>query len=213
MLDVNVGSGSAEEPVLLPQVVQAVQNAVDVPVWIDSQNPAAIDAALRVARGKTVINSTTAEPHALETILPLAKNFGAMVVGLCLDGNGIPTTVNGRVALAETILNRAVKFGIPVENVIIDPLVLALKTHPDAAQVALDAIARIRETLGVKITIGGSNISFSLPNRPSLNAAFLALAIAAGATHPIVNVLQSDVVAIARATDRLLKIKPQKQRD
>ena len=204
ILDVNVGSGIANEADLLPKAVQAAQNAAHAPVCIDSQNPAAIEAALRAARGTAIINSTTADPRTLETVLPLAKNFRAMVIGLCLDGNGIPPATAGRLSLAEKILNRAVQIGIPAENVIIDPLVLALKTHPDAGRTALDAITRIRKTLGVKITIGGSNISFSLPNRAALNAAFLAMAIAAGVTHPIVNVLQPEVIAAARAAARLL---------
>lgn len=204
MLDVNAGGNFGDETVLLPQMVRAAQNATGAPVWLDSQNPAAIEAALRVTTGTAIINSTTADPHALAEILPLAKNFGAMLVGLCLNRDGFPPTADGRLALAETILDRAVQFGIPAENIIIDPVVPALKTHPDAARITLETIRRLRESLGVKITMGGSNISFSLPNRAALNAAFLALAIAAGVTHPIVNVLQPEVVAIARATDRLL---------
>ncbi len=204
MLDVHAGGKIADETTLLPQMVRTAQNATGVPVCLDSQNPAAIEAALRVTRGTAVINSTTADPRALEKILPLAKNFGAGVVGLCLNDSGIPPTVESRLALAETILDRAVQIGIPAENVIIDPLVLALKTHPDGVPVTLETIRRLRESLGVNVTIGGSNISFSLPNRAALNAAFLALAIAAGVTHPIVNVLQPEVVAVARATERLL---------
>ena len=204
VLDVNVGSGFADETALLASAVRISQNATGAPVCIDSHNPAAIEAALQAAHGTAIINSTTADPHALDTILPLAKNFGAAVVGLCLNSDGIPPTVAARLLLAEKILNRAEQFGIPAENIIIDPLVSALKTHPDAARIALDTITHIRKKMGVKITIGGSNISFSLPNRAALNAAFLAMAIAAGVTHPIVNVLQPEVVASARAAAQLL---------
>jgi 5-methyltetrahydrofolate--homocysteine methyltransferase len=202
ILDVNVGSSGVDEVGLLAQAVQAVAEAVDVPLSLDSDNPGALEAALKVYRGKPIVNSVTGQENLLAEVLPLVREHGAAVIALTMDDEGIPADPARRVAIAHKIMERAIGLGIPREDVIIDCLVLTVATESDAVLVTLEAVRRVREELGVNQTLGASNISYGLPERDVLNGAFLALAINAGVTCPTVNA--SRVRQAVLATDLLL---------
>ncbi len=188
ILDVNVGATGVDEKVMLPLVVQAIADVVDVPLCLDSRNPAALAAALEVCPGRPIINSVTGEEGSLEEVLPLAKRFGAPVIGLTLDDTGIPHDPARRVEIAHLIVERAAALGIPREDVIIDCLTLTLGANTKAGLGTLEAVRRVRDELGVNQTQGASNISHGLPNRPYLTGAYLAIAIEAGLTCPTVDV-------------------------
>ncbi len=202
VLDVNVGFPGVDDVKLLPETVKIIQNRFDIPLCLDSPNPGAIKAALKVAKGKCLINSVNGEERSLSAILPLAKEFGAAVIGLVMDDNGITHDPGKRVAIAEKILESAVKMGIKEEDVVIDPLAMAVSADPNACLVTLETIKLVRQNLGLNITLGASNISFGLPDRESLNAAFMALAIMNGVTCPIAN--PEKITSIVRSTDLIL---------
>ena len=202
ILDVNVGSSGVDEVGLLAQVVQAVADAVDVPLSLDSDNSGALEAALKVYRGKPIINSVTGQERSLAEVLPLVREHGAAVIALTIDDEGIPADPARRVAIAQKIIERAESLGIPREDVIIDCLVLTVATESDAALVTLEAVRQVREELGVNQTLGASNVSYGLPERNVLNSAFLAMAINAGVTCPTVNAAR--VRQAVLATDLLL---------
>jgi len=188
ILDVNVGVPGLDEVALLPQVVQAVMDMVDVPLCLDSTNARALEAALKTYKGKPLINSVNGEERSLERILPLVKEYGAAVIGLTMDDNGIPATSDERLAIAHKIVERAVAAGIPREDVVIDCLAMTVGADPRAGMITIQAIHKVKAELGVNITLGASNISFGMPDRDLLNSAFLATAIAAGLTCPVVDV-------------------------
>ena len=199
VLDVNVGFPGVDDASLLPLTVQAIQEAADVPLCLDSPNPKAIEAALKVAAGKALINSVNGEEKSLQAILPLAKEYGAAVIGLVMDDDGITQDPEKRLAIAEKILNRAVQLGIPKEDVVIDPLAMAVSADPNACMVTLETIRLVHDRLGLNITQGASNISFGLPNRVELNNAHMALSIWNGLTCPIAN--PAKITTFVRATD------------
>ncbi|MEJ2013246.1 MAG: dihydropteroate synthase [Anaerolineales bacterium] len=201
ILDVNAGVPSADEPELLKQVMQTVMEVVDVPLCIDTADPLALRAALEVYEGTPLINSVNGEEKSLEAVLPLVKEFDAAVIGLCMDDDGIPPTPEDRLAVAEKILERAGKLGIPAEKVIIDPLALTMGSDHTAGKVALDTIGLVIAEFGVNITMGASNISFGLPDRHSINATFIAMAIHAGMTCPITNPLVQEIQTTVLAAD------------
>jgi 5-methyltetrahydrofolate--homocysteine methyltransferase len=182
IIDICVGTFGVDEISLLPRAVQAVMEVVDVPLCLDSAKPEALEKALTVYKGKALINSVTGEEESLARVLPLVKRHGAAVIGLTLDDEGIPADPDQRVAIAHTIVEKAFTMGIPREDIIIDCLALAVGANASAGRVTLEAITRIKKELGVNITLGGSNISFGLPDREILNNAFVSMAIAAGAT-------------------------------
>ncbi len=191
MLDVNVGAGGVDEIALLPEVVKIVMDEVDVPLCIDSGNPHAIEAALKVYQGKPLINSVKGEEHSLQTVLPLVREYGAAVIALPLDQNGIPNNADDRIRLVDRIVERCVKTGIPIEDIVIDCLAMSVGVDYNAGLVTLETIKRVKENYGVNMTLGASNISFSLPGREAVNDAFLSIAIAAGVTCPVVNVAKA----------------------
>jgi 5-methyltetrahydrofolate--homocysteine methyltransferase len=199
VLDVNVGFPGVDDESLLPLTVKAIQEAVDVPLCLDSPNPKAIEAALKVCEGKPLINSVNGEEKSLEAILPITKEYGAAVIGLVMDDDGITHDPEKRFAIAEKILNRAVQSGIPKEDVVIDPLAMAVSADPTACLVTLETIKLVHDRLGLNITQGASNISFGLPNRVELNNAHMALSIWNGLTCPIAN--PAKITAFVRATD------------
>ncbi len=202
LLDVNVGVPGLDEVSLLPQVVQVIAAEVDLPLCIDTANPAALAAALVAVPGKPLVNSVNGEQASLERVLPLVKERGAAVIGLTMDQNGIPGDAEQRAAIAERIVNRAVQLGIPAEDVLIDPLVLTVGADDKAAAVTLQSIELVRSRLGVNINLGASNVSFGLPERTILNQAFLALTIYAGATCMITD---AETLGLAiRAAELLL---------
>jgi 5-methyltetrahydrofolate--homocysteine methyltransferase len=188
ILDVNVVTPGVDEIVVLPKVVEKVMASVDVPLCIDINNPGALKEALKIYKGRPIVNSVTGEESSLNEILPLVKEYGAVVIGLTIDEEGIPKEPDRRVAIAHKILERAESFGIPRENVIIDCLALTLGADSNAGMVTLEAIRRVKEELGVNQTLGTSNISFGLPDRNLVNHAFLAMAISSGVTCPTVDV-------------------------
>lgn len=193
ILDINVGVPGADERALLVAAVKEVQAAVDVPLCIDTANAVALDAALAAYQGKALVNSVTAEDAALERVLPIAKRYGAAVIGLAHDDRGISTSPEQRLAAARKIVARAAALHIPPQDVIIDPLALTVGADSAAGLVTLRTIHLVREALGNNVTLGASNVSFGLPDRQALNAAFLAMAVAVGVTCPIANPL--DVAA------------------
>ncbi len=202
ILDVNVGYPGVDDTVLLPEAVRAIQQVHDVPLCLDSPNPKAIEAALKAVEGKALINSVNGEKKSLEAILPLAREHGAAVIGLVMDDEGITHDPEKRFRIAEKILQRAVKEGIREEDVIIDPLAMAVSADPRACLVTLETIQLVHDRLGVNITQGASNISFGLPNREVLNNAHMALSILYGLTCPIAN--PAKITALVRATDLIL---------
>ncbi|WP_066635171.1 dihydropteroate synthase [Desulfolucanica intricata] len=202
ILDVNVGAGGVDEVALLPEVLKMVMDEVDVPLCIDSGNPYAIEAALKVYKGKPLINSVKGEESSLQKVLPLVKEYGAAVIALTLDDNGIPKDVDSRMKVVDKIIERCVKIGIPVEDIIVDCLALSVGVDNNAGLVTLETIKKVNEKYGVNITLGASNISFSLPGREVINNAFLPIAVAAGLTCPIVDVAK--VRKSIMATDLIL---------
>lgn len=201
MLDVNAGVPGADEPALLKQVLQTVMAATDVPLCIDTADPVALDAALSLYTGKALVNSCNGEERSLKAVLPIVRAHGAAVIGLCMDDDGIPETPEARLAVAGKIIERAGKLGIPIEDVVIDPLALTMGADSHAGRIALDTIELLIEKLGVNITMGASNISFGMPDRPYINSAFIAMAIHAGMTCPITNPLVTQVITAVLAAD------------
>lgn len=202
VLDVNVGFPGVDDTRLLPEVVRILQERFDVPLCLDSPNPGAIEAALKIAAGKCLINSVNGKEASLNAIIPVAKEYGAAVIGLCMDDDGITNDPEKRLSIAEKIIGRAVRTGISPEDVIIDPLAMAVSAEPQACLVTLETIRLVHQRLGHNITMGASNISFGLPDRESLNAAFMAVSIYNGLTCPIAN--PEKITALVRATDLVL---------
>ncbi|MDE7171005.1 MAG: homocysteine S-methyltransferase family protein [Oscillospiraceae bacterium] len=194
ILDVNVGFPGVDEVAMLPRVVKKIQSAVSLPLQLDSSNPDALEAGLRVYNGKAAVNSVNGERAVLDRILPIVKKYGASVVGLCLDEKGIPQTAEGRVAIARRILDAALSYGIPAEDVWIDCLTLTVSAQQEQARETLKAVRMVREELGLQVVLGVSNISFGLPNRPLVTQNFLIQAMAAGLTLPIINPNQREMM-------------------
>ena len=188
ILDVNVVSPGVDEITVLPKVVEKVMASVDAPLCIDINHPGALKEALKVYKGKPIVNSVTGEENSLNEILPLVKEYGAAVIGLTIDEEGIPKESDRRVAIAHKIIERAESLEIPPEDVIIDCLALTLGADSNAAVVTLEAIRKVKEELGANQTLGASNISFGLPDRNLVNLTFLAMAISSGVTCPTVDV-------------------------
>jgi 5-methyltetrahydrofolate--homocysteine methyltransferase len=203
VLDVNVGVAGLDQTEWLPRVVQAVQDTVDIPLCLDSSDPDALAAALRVYRGRALLNSTTAEPDMLDRLIPLAREHSAALVCLLTDETGIPATAAGRMELAQRVISRAEREGLNVSDLVFDPVVLAVSADARAATVTLDTIAALVETYGVNVTAGASNVSFGLPNRVELTAAFLVLAIREGLSCPIADPTHGAVRRAVLAADLL----------
>lgn len=195
ILDVNVGVPSLDDVKMLPLVIKKLQSITGLPLQIDSGNPEAIEAALRVYNGKAIVNSVNGEEKVMENILPLVKKYGAAVVGLTLDENGIPNKAEDRFAIAKRILERALEYGIPRENVIIDCLTLTASAQQKEVVETLKAVRMVKEQLGLKTALGVSNISFGLPLRPIINRTFLTMAMECGLDLPIINPNSEDMMA------------------
>lgn len=197
ILDVNVVTPGVDEIALLPKVVERVMDAVQVPISIDFNDTKALKEALKVYRGKPIVNSVSGEERSLGEVLPLVKEYGAAVIGLTIDEGGIPKDADKRVAIAHKIVERAEALGIPREDVIIDCLTLTIGSDSNAGLVTLDAIRRVKADLGLNQNLGASNISYGLPNRDVINHAFLAAAISAGVTCPTVDAAKVRSVVLA----------------
>ena len=194
ILDVNVGYPGVDEVAMLPRVVKKIQSAVSLPLQLDSSNPDALEAGLRVYNGKAAVNSVNGEPEVLERILPIVKKYGAAVVGLSLDKGGIPQTAEGRVSIARRILDAALAHGIPKEDLWIDCLTLTVSAQQDQAAETLKAVRTVRHELELQTVLGVSNISFGLPNRPIITQSFLTQAMVSGLTLPIINPNQKEMM-------------------
>jgi 5-methyltetrahydrofolate--homocysteine methyltransferase len=203
MLDVNAGIPLVDEAELLAKMLQTVQAAVDAPICIDSSVIEALEAGLAVYEGKPLVNSVTGEDERLEEILPLVARHGAAVIGLANDEAGIPETPEQRLEIARKIVSAAGDHGIPPEDVVIDPLAMTVGADTEAVTTTLETIRLIRDTLGVNMCLGASNVSFGLPERFVLNAAFLPMAMAAGLTSAIMSTAEVCVQSV-RAADLLL---------
>jgi 5-methyltetrahydrofolate--homocysteine methyltransferase len=192
MLDVNAGIPLADEPSILAESIKLVQSITDVPLSIDSSIVEALEAGLAVYQGKALVNSVTGEDERLEVVLPLVKKYGAAVVAISNDETGISEDPDERYKVAKKIVERAEDFGIPRSDVVVDPLVMPVGALNKAGASVMRLITRLRTELGVNTTCGASNISFGLPNRHGLNAAFLTMAIGAGMTSAIMNPLRAE---------------------
>jgi 5-methyltetrahydrofolate--homocysteine methyltransferase len=202
VLDVNVGFPGVDDEALLPEAVIALQDRFDIPLCLDSPNPKAIEAALKVAKGKCLINSVNAEEESLRRLLPVAREYGAAIIGLVLDDDGIAHDPEKRLKIAEKIIERAVRTGIRQEDVVIDPMAMAVSADPAACRVTLETIKLVHDRLGHNITQGASNISFGLPHRENINNAFMAMSIMYGLTCPIAN--PEKITGLVRAADLVL---------
>jgi 5-methyltetrahydrofolate--homocysteine methyltransferase len=204
MLDVNAGIPLADEPKILADTVRLVQSLTDVPLSIDSSIVEALDAGLAAYQGKALVNSVTGEDERLEAVLPLVKKYGAAVVAISNDETGISEDPDVRFEVARKIVYRAMDYGIPAEDVVVDPLVMPIGALGGAGLQVFSIVRRLREELGVNSTCGASNISFGLPNRHGLNAVFLAMAACAGMTSAILNPLHEEERLGIMAADVLL---------
>ncbi len=204
MLDVNAGIPMADEPAILAEAIRVVQSVVDVPIAIDSSIVAALASGLEAYQGKALVNSVTGEAERLESVLPLVAEHGAAVIGIANDETGISHDINVRFDVAKRIVERAESFGIPREDVIIDPLAMPIGAVHAAGVTFIQLVRRIRAELGVNTTCGASNISFGLPGRPSLNAACLAMIIGAGMTSAITNPLEAEMMKSILGADALM---------
>ncbi len=204
VLDVNAGVPGLDEPELLEKVARAVMEVVETPLCFDTANPAALARVLDIYPGKALVNSVNGEERSLREVLPVVRDHQAAVIGLCMDDEGIPPTAEKRLQVAARIIERAGRHGIPTADIVIDPLALSLGAESNAGYVALQTIELVRDEFGVNISMGASNISFGLPDRKYINAAFLAMAIHAGLSCPITNPLVTEVMAAIQAADLLM---------
>lgn len=199
ILDVNVGLPEIDEPKLLKKAVMELQSGISQPLQIDSTDAKAVEEAVRVYKGKPLINSVNGEEESMKAIFPIAKKYGACVLGLCLDKNGIPETAEGRFEIAQRILDTALSYGIPKEDILIDCLVLTASAQQEQVVTTLEAIKLVKSRLGLKCVLGVSNVSFGLPNRPLLNSVFLAAAFGAGLDAPIINPCSKEIMDTVNA--------------
>jgi len=202
MIDINVSAFGVDEVALIPRAVKAAQEVVDVPLCIDSNNPKAIAAALKVYKGKPLVNSVSGESSSISRVLPLIKEYGAAVVGLVQDDEGVPNNDDRRLKIASAILEKALAAGIKKEDVLVDCLAFAVGANTDSGPFVLKAIQRVRDELGLNQTIGASNISFGLPDRETLNTAFLPMIIEKGVTCLITSAKKA--IPIVRGVDLIL---------
>lgn len=204
MLDVNAGYPMGDEPAMLVEAIKTVQSVVQVPLCIDSSVFEALEAALAVYQGKPLVNSVTGEDERLELILPLIKKYNCAVIGMSNDETGISMDPEYRLGIARKIVERAADYGIPKENIVIDPLALTVAADPTAITVTLETIKLIRQELGVNFTLGAGNTSFGLPNRPPLTAAFLNMAMYCGLTSAITDAMNDTIRMGVMAGDVML---------
>jgi 5-methyltetrahydrofolate--homocysteine methyltransferase len=201
ILDVNAGIPLADEPAILAESIRLIQSITDVPLCIDSSIVEALEAGLEAYKGKPLLNSVTGEEERLERVLPLVKKYGCAVVAISNDDTGISEDVNVRFDVAKKIVERAMDFGIPASDVVVDPLVMPIGAINSAGQQVMHIVKRLRDELKVNTTCGASNLSFGLPNRNGLNSAFIAMAIGGGMTSAITNPLHSDLMQAVRGAN------------
>jgi len=204
MLDVNAGIPLADEPAILAKTIQLVQSITDVPLSIDSSIVAALEAGLAVYKGKPLVNSVTGEEERLETVLPLVKKYGAAVVAISNDETGISEDPDVRFAVAKKIVQRAADYGIPVSDIVVDPLVMPIGAINQAGVQVMRLLGRLKHELKVNTTCGASNVSFGLPAREGISAVFLSMAIGAGLTSAIMNPMHVEIVKACMGADVMM---------
>ena len=204
MLDVNMGVPLTDEPALLSKAIKMIQGITDLPICIDSSVIEALQAGLEAYEGKALVNSMTGEDDRMELILPLIKKHNAAIIALPNDEIGIPATAAERIVITEKIIRTVEKHGISLDNLVIDPLAMTVGADPDAVKITLETIHLIREKWGLNMTLGASNISFGLPNRHALNAAFLPAAMSHGLTCAVMDARTPAINEAVRAADLLL---------
>ena len=204
MLDVNAGIPLADEPRILAEAVQLVQSITDVPLSIDSSIVEALESGLSVYQGKALVNSVTGEDEVLERVLPLVAKYNAAVVAISNDETGISEDPDVRFAVAKKIVERAADYGIPYSDIVVDPLVMPIGAINTAGLQVMALVRRLREELKVNTTCGASNVSFGLPNRNGINAAFLTMAMGAGMTSAITSPLHPEVMQAVRGGDVMM---------
>jgi 5-methyltetrahydrofolate--homocysteine methyltransferase len=204
MLDVNMGVPLTDEPALLARAIKLVQSLTDLPICIDSSVIEALDAGLAVYEGKALVNSMTGEDERMDIILPLVKKYDAAILALPNDETEIPMLAKDRMVIVEKIVRRVEKEGISLDNLLIDPLAMPVGADPENVKNTLETIYLIKEKYGLNMSIGASNVSFGLPNRHVLNAAFMPMAMSMGLTSAIMDGRTPEVVQAVRAADLLL---------
>ena len=204
VLDVNMGVPLTDEPDLLSRAIKLVQTKTDLPICIDSSVIEALDAGLKAYEGKALVNSMTGEDDRMELILPLVKEHKAVIMALSNDETGIPATAQERLVITEKIVRTVEKYGIPLEDLVIDPLAMTVGADPEAVKITLETIHLIKEKFGLNMSMGASNVSFGLPNRHAVNASFLPMAMAAGLTSAIMDARTKEIGTSVRAADLLL---------
>ena len=204
MLDVNMGVPLTDEPALLAKAIKMIQGISDIPICIDSSVIEALQAGLEAYEGKALVNSMTGEDDRMELILPLIKKHNAAIIALPNDEIGIPATAAERIVITEKIIRAVEKHGISLDNLVIDPLAMTVGADPEAVKITLETIHLIREKWGLNMTLGASNISFGLPNRHALNAAFLPAAMSHGLTCAVMDARTPAINEAVRAADLLL---------
>ena len=209
ILDVNAGVPLADEPKILADSIKLIQSISDVPLCIDSSIVEALKCGLEAYQGKALLNSVTGEEERLETVLPLVKQFGCAVIGISNDDSGISEDINVRFEVAKKIVERAMDYGIPTEDIVIDPLVMPIGAINDAGKQVLELIKKLQNELQVNTTCGASNLSFGLPNRHGLNTAFIAMAIANGMPCAITNPLEKEIMQSIRGANVVMGHDPE----
>ncbi|CAB4703627.1 unannotated protein [freshwater metagenome] len=208
LLDVNMGVPLTDEPALLAKAITLIQSLTDTPICIDSSIIEALQAGLETYQGKALVNSVTGEDERMDLVLPLIKRHGAAIIALPNDETGIPATAAERMIITEKIVRAVEKHGIPLEDLVIDPLAMTVGADPEAVKITLETIYLIREKWGLNMTLGASNISFGLPYRHALNAAFLPAAMSHGLTSAVMDSRTPLIVESVRAADLLLGLDP-----
>ncbi len=208
VLDVNMGVPLTDEPALLGRAITMIQSLTDLPICIDSSIIEALQVGLETYQGKALVNSMTGEEDRMDQILPLIKRHGAVIIALPNDATGIPMTVAERMTITEKIVRTVEKYGIPLEDLVIDPLAMPVGADPDSLKVTLETIHSIREKWGLNMTLGASNVSFGLPYRHAINAAFLPAAMSHGLTSAVMDARTPLIVEAVRAADLLLGLDP-----
>jgi 5-methyltetrahydrofolate--homocysteine methyltransferase len=208
VLDVNMGVPLTDEPALLGRAITMIQSLTDLPICIDSSIIEALQVGLETYQGKALVNSVTGEDDRMDLVLPLIKKHGAAIIALPNDETGIPATVAERMAITEKIVRTVEKYKIPLEDLLIDPLAMPVGADPDSVKITLETIYRIREKWGLNMTLGASNVSFGLPYRHAVNAAFLPAAMSHGLTSAVMDARTPIIVEAVRAADLLLGLDP-----
>jgi 5-methyltetrahydrofolate--homocysteine methyltransferase len=204
VLDVNMGVPLTDEPDLLSRAIKLIQSKTDLPICIDSSIIEALAAGLDAYQGKALVNSVTGEDERMDIILPLIKQHGAAIIALPNDETGIPATAKERLDIVEKIMRSVERHGIPLSDLVIDPLAMTVGADPEAVRITLEAVYQIHERHGLNMTMGASNVSFGLPNRHAVNAAFLPMAMAMGLTSAVMDARTPEIVTSVRAADLLL---------